>query len=233
MATIFPSSPTIGDTFSGYEWDGVSWNIIGINLTADYVTQSELDSYASDSTDIHGIVDTSVLATESYVDNAVASFDALPSQTGHAGEFLTTNGTATSWGEVDVSGAITAHNNQTTSVHGIPDTSQLATLEDVKTVPVSTKTGSYTLALSDAGAFIEINNSSATTITVPLESSVNFLIGTVIIVTRSGTGAMSVVGNSGVQINATPGVNLRAQWSSATLIKRSSDSWILTGDLIA
>lgn len=233
MATIFPSSPTIGDTFSGYEWDGVSWNIIGINLTADYVTQSEFDSYASDSTDVHGISDTSVLATESYVDTAIASFEALPSQTGHSGEFLTTNGTETSWGEVDVSGAITAHNNQTTSVHGIADTSQLATLADVKAVPVSVKTESYTLVLSDAGYFIEINSSSTTTITVPLESSVDFPIGTVIILTRSGSGAMSVVGTSGVQINATPGVNLRAQWSSATLIKRSSDSWILTGDLVA
>lgn len=233
MATIFPASPEVGDTFSGYEWDGVSWNIIGINLTADYVTQSELDSYAADSTDIHGISDTSALATQTYVSSAISTFEALPSKTGQSGKFLTTDGTNTSWGEVDVSGAISTHNSQTTSVHGIADTSQLATKAEVKAVPVSTKTNSYTLQLTDAGSFIEINSSSITSITVPLDSSVNFPIGTTIIVTRAGTGAMSVAGISGVTVNATPGLNLRAQWSSATLIKRAANAWILTGDLIA
>ena len=43
MATIFPSSPTIGDTYQGYEWNGTAWIIIGVDLTTDYVTQLEFD----------------------------------------------------------------------------------------------------------------------------------------------------------------------------------------------
>lgn len=43
MATIFPASPTIGDTYQGYEWNGTAWVIIGVDLTTDYVTQLEFD----------------------------------------------------------------------------------------------------------------------------------------------------------------------------------------------
>jgi hypothetical protein len=35
-----------------------------------------------------------------------------------------------------------------------------------------------------------------------------------------------------VTVNATPGQRLRARWSSASLIKRSSNLWVLVGDLI-
>lgn len=43
MATIFPTSPTIGDQYGGYEWNGTAWIIIGIDLTQDYITQAEFD----------------------------------------------------------------------------------------------------------------------------------------------------------------------------------------------
>ena len=42
-----------------------------------------------------------------------------------------------------------------------------------------------------------------------------------------------MAGTGGVTINATPGLKLRAQWSSATLIKRATDTWVLIGDLSA
>ena len=42
------------------------------------------------------------IATEGYVDDAISAFDALPSQTGNTGKFLTTDGSATSWGTVDL-----------------------------------------------------------------------------------------------------------------------------------
>jgi hypothetical protein len=44
---------------------------------------------------------------------------------------------------------------------------------------------------------------------------------------------MTVVATGGVTINATPGLKLRAQWSSATLVKRNTDTWVLVGDLSA
>jgi len=40
------------------------------------------------------------LAANAYTDAAIADFDALPSQTGNAGKYLTTDGSATSWGTI-------------------------------------------------------------------------------------------------------------------------------------
>lgn len=48
----------------------------------------------------------------------------------------------------------------------------------------------------------------------------------------AGAGQVTV-GGAGVTINATPGLKLRTQWSSATLIKRATDTWVAVGDLSA
>jgi hypothetical protein len=89
------------------------------------------------------------------------------------------------------------------------------------------------LVLSDASKLVEINSGSANNLTVPLDSSVAFPVGTQISLLQVGTGQMTVVATGGVTINATPGLKLRAQWSSATLVKRATDTWVLVGDLSA
>jgi hypothetical protein len=48
-----------------------------------------------------------------------------------------------------------------------------------------------------------------------------------------GAGQVTVVGGSGVTVNATPGLKFRAQYSAATAIKIAADSWVLVGDLAA
>lgn len=93
------------------------------------------------------------------------------------------------------------------------------------------RTANYTLLISDDGIIIETNSTSPIIITVPLEATVAFPIGTKITIIRANTGAASVAGVSGVTINATPGLNLRAQWSAATLLKRGTNIWLLMGDL--
>lgn len=93
------------------------------------------------------------------------------------------------------------------------------------------RTSNYTLVLGDDGIIIETNSTSAIIISVPLEATVAFPIGTKITIIRANTGAASVAGVSGVTVNATPGLNLRAQWSAATLLKRAANTWILMGDL--
>ena len=95
------------------------------------------------------------------------------------------------------------------------------------------QTGSYTTVLADAGKLIEMNVESANNLTVPLNSSVAYPVGTQINILQTNTGQTTVVATGGVTINATPGLNLRAQWSSATLIKRATDTWVLVGDLSA
>ena len=93
---------------------------------------------------------------------------------------------------------------------------------------------SYTLALSDANnTIVELNNASPITLTVPLNSSVAFPVGSQITLLQTGAGQVTVAGTGGVTVNATPGLKLRAQWSSATLVKRATDTWVLIGDVSA
>ena len=99
---------------------------------------------------------------------------------------------------------------------------------------ITSKTADYTLSsLSERDSMIEVNSSSAVTITVPPNSSVAYPVGTSIDLLRVGSGAVTIAAGSGVTLNYTPGNKLRAQWSSASLFKRSTDTWVLVGDLSA
>jgi hypothetical protein len=97
----------------------------------------------------------------------------------------------------------------------------------------NSQTASYTLALSDKDLFVEMNVGSANNLTVPPESSINFPIGSQINILQTGAGQTTIVAGSGVTVNATPGLKLRARWSSVTLIKRASNTWVALGDLQA
>ena len=100
-------------------------------------------------------------------------------------------------------------------------------------VSLNAQSASYTLQLSDSAKLVELNNASANNLTVPLNSTAAFPIGTQINILQTGAGQTTIVATGGVTINATPGLKLRTQWSSATLIKRASDTWVAIGDLIA
>ena len=70
-------------------------------------------------------------------------------------------------------------------------------------------------------------------ITVPANSTTAYPIGTSIDwYQASGTGA-NFVADSGVTILRTPGLTLRTTYSSATLTKVATDTWLLAGDLTA
>jgi hypothetical protein len=97
----------------------------------------------------------------------------------------------------------------------------------------SPQTASYSLVLSDASKIVEVSVSSAHTVTVPTNASQAFPIGTQILVIQTNTGQTTLTPASGVTVNATPGLKLRAQWSSAVLIKRGVDTWVALGDLVA
>jgi hypothetical protein len=123
----------------------------------------------------------------------------------------------------------------TVSSSGVAFTDGTQTKEGVPSrTTITQKTADYTLsALSERDSMIEMNSASATTLTVAPSSSVNYPVGTSIDILRVGAGAVTVAAGSGVTINATPGLKLRAQWSSATLVKRATDTWVLLGDLSA
>ena len=76
-----------------------------------------------------------------------------------------------------------------------------------------------------------MDNGSAMTLTVPLNSSVSFQIGDRIDILRKGSGELTIDYAVGVVINGTPGLKLRERWSSATLVKLDTDTWVALGDL--
>lgn len=100
-------------------------------------------------------------------------------------------------------------------------------------VSISASTVSASLSLSDAGKQVEMNVSSANTLTVPTNTTAPFPIGTSIVVLQTGTGQTTITPASTVTINGTPGLKLRARWSAATLIKRATNTWVLVGDTSA
>jgi len=100
-------------------------------------------------------------------------------------------------------------------------------------VTIDTKTANYTLVLTDKNKFIEMNLAGANTVSVPTNASVAFPIGSQIHITQYGAGKTQIVAVTPgtTSVRSTPGTYLRAQYSSATLIKRATDEWYLVGDL--
>ena len=96
---------------------------------------------------------------------------------------------------------------------------------------INSQSSGYTLVLSDAAKLVEMSGGG--TLTVPANSSVAFSVGSQVNILQTGASQVTVAGAGGVTVNATPGLKLRTQWSSATLIKRATDTWVLVGDLSA
>lgn len=137
---------------------------------------------------------------------------------------------------VDATGKIFSHDGTSTAevvtLSGTQTLTNKTLSTPIQTIGTNARTASYTLVLSDQSKIIEVNSASATTITIPSDASVAFPVGTYIVVMQIGAGQVTIAG-SGFTPNATPGLKLRTQYSVATLIKRGSNSWIVSGDTIA
>jgi hypothetical protein len=100
------------------------------------------------------------------------------------------------------------------------------------TLSIVQKSASHTLELSDAGKLLEFSSSSALTLTVDVDANANLPVGTQVSLLQADIGQLTIQPVSGsVTINATPGLSLRERWSSATLIKRAANLWVVIGDL--
>lgn len=98
----------------------------------------------------------------------------------------------------------------------------------------SEKTASYTLDTIDhQDNVVEMNSTSGMTFTIPTDANLSWPIGASMDVIQTNTGQITIAGDSGVTVNATPGLTTREQWSSATLMKRAANTWIVYGDLQA
>lgn len=91
----------------------------------------------------------------------------------------------------------------------------------------------YTLVSGDSAKVVEMTNAAANVITVPPNSTTPYPIGVVIEIHQYGAGQTSIAAGAGVTIRAPDGLKLSSQYASASLRKRATDEWILSGDLVA
>jgi len=128
---------------------------------------------------------------------------------------------------------------------GAIQTSDLAFTLETNWGTAVTYTSGTTLLTSDQGKkFIQYNSSSAGTFT--LSNSASYVVGCEINLMQIGTGQLTIQAGTNVSINGTPATTqgtgssgsgtfkLRTQYSSATLIKRTTstvDTWFIIGDL--
>jgi len=218
---------------------------------------TNLDTHTADTTSVHGISDTSLLALKSEVAAVTAASLGLgnvdntsdankPVSTAQATAIAAAQAAAIADATSQVSavvdaapGALNTLNELAAALgddasYATTITTALAGKVDSYT-PIVQKTGSYTLtSLTERDDLIEVNSASAAVISIPEDATVDYPIGTSLDILQTGSGEVSIAGVSGtVTVNATPGLKLRTQWSSATIFKRAANTWVVYGDLKA
>jgi hypothetical protein len=107
-----------------------------------------------------------------------------------------------------------------------------ARIDILEAVAISAQTANYTLVLADANKVVEMDNGSARTITVPPNASVAFPTGTIVEVYQAGAGVVSIAPGAGVTIRSQGSLlDLDGQYATASLRKRATNEWVLTGEL--
>ena len=242
----------------GIDWNSVTekFDIDSTVATTTHVS-TEIGTHNSDTTSVHGIADTSLLATTAdvaavtktslglgSVDNTADT--AKPVSTSQASAIATAKAEAiadaTSQVSALLTGAPAALNTLDELAAALGDDANFASsvttslgLKVDSLTPISQKTASYTLSsLTERDDLIEMGSASALVLTIPTDATLDFPIGTSIDILQTGAGQVTVAPVSGtVTVNATPGLKLRTTWSSATLFKRAANTWVVFGDLTA
>lgn len=111
-----------------------------------------------------------------------------------------------------------------------------ATWRQVQTPALSVpnlQTASYTLVLADSTKTIEMNVASGNNLTVPSNTAVAFPVGTTCNVVQVGTGQTTIVAAGGVTIRSYQSMfRLAGQYALCSLIKRGTDDWWVSGNLV-
>ena len=141
--------------------------------------------------------------------------------TGPAGEASTVTGPTGPEGPTGATGPSVTGPTGPTGAEGTWSTAQTIAVESAST----------TLASSDAGYLIRCTSASAMQLTIPTDAADEFAIGQRIDIVQYGAGQVTIAGDTGVTLNSTPTNKLRAQYSTASVIKIAENEWLLVGDL--
>jgi len=91
----------------------------------------------------------------------------------------------------------------------------------------------YTLALTDIGLFVTCSNGSDITVTIPVNSTIAFPIGSQVNIMQLGAGQVTLSPFSGTVLLRSAGAKLKttAQYSVATVLKIATNTWVCVGSL--
>jgi|694.fasta_scaffold87211_2 hypothetical protein len=117
MSSIFPGSASVGQIFEGYTFNGIAWDLIGNEFNPTTFSPTAPDNpkagdlWVDSDSNVPSISNETILTIDSasatYATKAeLENIDALPIQTGNAGKYLTTSGSAASWSTIDLTSAI-------------------------------------------------------------------------------------------------------------------------------
>lgn len=106
---------------------------------------------------------------------------------------------------------------------------------DYRPLPEDESSTSYTLVLGDANKFKRMTASSAVAVTVPPNSDVAFDVGTRLILQQTTSGGQITVGpGSGVTLESKYSrLKSEAQYAQILLYKRATNTWEVSGELVA
>ena len=89
----------------------------------------------------------------------------------------------------------------------------------------------YTAVASDANQLTTMSSASASTFTVPPNSTTPFAIGTVLNVMQLGAGQVLLTPGAGVTISTPSTLAARTQYSTVSVIQTAANTWVASGDL--
>ena len=100
------------------------------------------------------------------------------------------------------------------------------------TPAINAQTGTtYTLVLTDAGKVVTMTNANPNTLTIPLNSSVAFPVGTIINVIQLGAGVTTIAAVAGVDLNGEDEGegDLFGPYQGVALQKLETNAWVVLG----
>jgi hypothetical protein len=240
-ALDFPTSPSNGDTYENYVYDGAKavWRInpqspgftleslldtsittpadnevlAYDNASGDWINQTASEAGIAESSHTHTTSDiTDIVVSGTPADNEVLAYDS------GSGDWI--NQTASEAGIAEAS-----------HTHTTSDITDIATYVSDNAAPrllteVTAKTANYTLTIGDLNKVVPFNSASTRTLTVPTDASVAFPIGSVVNIYNLNTGNVNIVGASGVTVR---NAGALAQYGEVSLRKRGTNEWVLAG----
>jgi len=197
------------------------------------------DREARPATDMNSDIDSPLTKSGLYI---IATASNLP--------FGITNGILVNWAENSNTHYQTLYDNVTNSVNNIytrryyfdadlvGNTWSPWVKQSHSALEINTQTGTtYTLVATDMGDLVTMDNASANTLTIPTNASVEFPIGTQILVEQEGAGTTTISGGTGsppaVTVHSAGDLfDFASQYTTITMIKKATDTWLIVGDLV-